>query len=73
MEARQQQELHFHEYPRAQALQGPPTPARNLFMPATPQPEFRRPPAVRPASGPGPKSFPLALRASGRSAPISRR
>ena len=51
-----------------QALQGAPTPARNPFMPAAAEPEYRGPPVVRPASGPGPKSFPLALRASGRSA-----
>ncbi|KAK9825846.1 hypothetical protein WJX81_003187 [Elliptochloris bilobata] len=50
-----------------EALQGAPTPARNFFLPAAAaESEFRRPPLVRPASGRGPKSFPLALRASGR-------
>lgn len=56
--------------PRAlvvQALQGGATPTRNAFLPAAAaEYEFQRPPLVRAASGPGPKSFPLALRASGR-------
>jgi hypothetical protein len=52
----------------AQALQGGPAPARNPWLPAAAASEFQRPPIVHVASGPGPKSFPLALRSSGRRA-----
>ena len=54
--------------PAAQALQGGPAPTNNPWLPAAAASEFQRPPIVHAASGPGPKSFPLALRASGRRA-----